>query len=91
MANGFTLWAITVYLARNGKPYVISLIPALFMTTVCSTFLFVSPHGFNALLSTLGLSAIPLTVGYALGFVSLAVAIIWFCLWLTADRKAISN
>ncbi len=87
----FTLWAITVYLARNGKPYVISLIPALFMTTVCSTFLFVSPHGFNALLSTLGLSAIPLTVGYALGFVSLAVAIIWFCLWLTADRKAKSN
>ena len=87
----FTLWAITVYLARNGKPYVISLIPALFMTTVFSTFLFVSPHGFNALLSTLGLSAIPLTVGYALGFVSLAVAIIWFCLWLTADRKAKSN
>ena len=83
----FTLWAITVYLARNGKPYVISLIPALFMTTVCSTFLFVSPHGFNAMLSSLNMPAIPTGVGYVLGFVCLAVAIVWFCLWKTREQK----
>ena len=28
----FTLWAITVYLVRKNKPYVITLLPALFMT-----------------------------------------------------------
>ena len=38
----FTLWTITVYLVHHKKPFVITLIPALFMTTVCSTFFFVS-------------------------------------------------
>ena len=33
----FTLWAITVFLAVSKKPYIITLIPALFMTCVCST------------------------------------------------------
>jgi len=36
----FTLWAITVYLARAHKNYLITLIPALFMTVVCVTYLF---------------------------------------------------
>lgn len=40
----FTLWAITVYLARKGKPYIISLIPALFMTAVTSTYLMSAPR-----------------------------------------------
>jgi len=39
----FTLWALTVYLARERKPYVITLIPAVLMTAVCVTFLLVSP------------------------------------------------
>ena len=43
----FTLWAITVYLARQKKNYMITLIPALFMTTVCSTFLLVSKQAFG--------------------------------------------
>ena len=83
----FTLWAITVYLARNGKPYVISLIPALFMTTVCSTFLFVSPNGFNALLPQLGLGTIPTNVGYILGIACLVIAFVWFCKWNVGERK----
>jgi len=87
----FTLWAITVYLARNGKPYVISLIPALFMTTVCSTFLFVSPNGFNALLPQLGMGTIPLAWGYALGAACLAVAIVWFSWWMGTIRKTVNN
>ena len=40
----FTLWAITVYLAREGKAYVVTLIPALVMTAVCTVFLLVSPQ-----------------------------------------------
>ncbi|MDR1198196.1 MAG: carbon starvation protein A [Prevotellaceae bacterium] len=43
----FTLWAITVYLCRNGKNYFISLIPALFMTAVTSTYIFAAPEGFG--------------------------------------------
>ncbi|MDR2065347.1 MAG: carbon starvation protein A [Prevotellaceae bacterium] len=43
----FTLWAITVYLCRNRKNYFISLIPALFMTAVTSTYIFIAPEGFG--------------------------------------------
>lgn len=38
-----TLWCITSYLARHGKPVVIGLLPALFMTYVCASYIFVSP------------------------------------------------
>jgi len=41
------LWAITVYLVRNGKNYWITLIPAIFMTAVVSTYLFIAPEGFQ--------------------------------------------
>ncbi|MDR1723879.1 MAG: carbon starvation protein A [Tannerella sp.] len=40
----FTLWAVTVYLCRKKKAYVVSLLPAIFMTMVCSTYLFVAPR-----------------------------------------------
>ena len=35
----FTLWAVTVYLVREGKCYWVTLLPALFMTAVCSTYI----------------------------------------------------
>lgn len=38
-----TLWCITLYLAKHGKPVVIGLLPALFMTYICSSYIFVSP------------------------------------------------
>lgn len=41
----FTLWALTVYLVQARKLYIVTLIPALFMTAVCSTYLFVAPEG----------------------------------------------
>jgi len=45
----FTLWACTVYLARKRKFYIVTLIPALFMTVVCTSYLLVapSPEGFG--------------------------------------------
>ena len=42
-----TLWCITFYLHRHGKPVVIGLLPALFMTYVCSAYIFVSPMMFG--------------------------------------------
>ena len=41
------LWTITVYLVQSRKNYWITLIPALFMTGVISTYLFLAPEGFN--------------------------------------------
>ena len=38
-----TLWCITVYLAKHRKPVLIGLLPALFMTYVCSSYIFISP------------------------------------------------
>ena len=43
----FTLWAITVYLVKHGKNYWISLLPALLMTCVCSTYIAIAPEGFS--------------------------------------------
>jgi carbon starvation protein CstA len=38
-----TLWCITVYLAKHKKPVAIGLLPAMFMTYVCSSYIFISP------------------------------------------------
>ena len=73
----FTLWAITVYLLKNGKPYYFTLIPALFMTTVCATFLFVSKQAFG----------MPERVGYILGAAVLIVAIGWFHIFESKYKK----
>lgn len=45
----FTLWAATVYLARHRKFYMLTLVPALFMTMVCSTYVLFArtPEGFG--------------------------------------------
>ena len=43
----FTLWAITVYLAQKKKLYWVTLIPALFMTTVTITYILYDPIGIN--------------------------------------------
>lgn len=41
----FTLWACSVYLARYGKNYLITMIPAMFMTALCVTFICYAPLG----------------------------------------------
>ncbi len=42
-----TLWCITVYLFRIKKPLLIGAVPALIMTYVCSSYIFVSPMMFG--------------------------------------------
>jgi len=67
----FTLWAITVYLVRAKKLYYVSLVPAFFMTMVCSTYICIAPEGF-------GLSR---QIAYSVGFLGLFIAIVWFTIW----------
>lgn len=45
----FTLWAVTVWLARHRKAYIVSLVPALFMTAVSVSYLLFArrPEGFG--------------------------------------------
>lgn len=43
----FTLWTITVFLAKNNKFHWISLIPAMFMTAVTTSYIFIAPEGFH--------------------------------------------
>ena len=72
----FMLWAVTVYFVRQQKQYVITLIPALFMTVVCTTFLF-SEQVFS-----LEQKWVWLTAG-----ITLVVAAVWFALWLRKERR----
>ena len=67
----FTLWTITVYLVQQKKPFVISLIPALFMTTISCTFLLISKE-------TLNMGA---TISYTIGGITLLAATILFFRW----------
>lgn len=59
----FTLWAITVYLAQQRKCYWITLLPALFMTVVCTTYILIAPEGFE----------LPFTAGLAGGLMLMAL------------------
>lgn len=44
----FTLWAITIYLARRkGWTFIIGIVPAVWMTAVCTTYIFIAPEGFS--------------------------------------------
>ncbi len=72
----FTLWAITVYLVRQHKNYFITLIPALFMTVVCSTFFF-TEKVFKME------SQWTLIVAVA----TLLISLIWFCVWYRKETK----
>lgn len=70
------LWAITVYLAKEKKLYIITLIPALFMTAVVTNYIIIAPEGFK----------LPHIVGYILGGLSVIAGIIGFWLFLKKQK-----
>ncbi|PKA98962.1 carbon starvation protein CstA [Flavobacteriaceae bacterium MAR_2009_75] len=41
------LWTITAYLIFQKKLYIVSLVPAIFMTMVCTTYILIAPEGFS--------------------------------------------
>lgn len=43
----FTFWALTVYLAQQRKNFLMTMIPAVFMTCVTITYILVAPEGLN--------------------------------------------
>jgi len=64
----FTLWTLTAYFFRKEKNYWIVMIPAIFMTMVCTTYILIAPEG-------LSLSA---NLAYILGGVITAAVIVLF-------------
>ena len=73
----FTLWMITVYLAHARKAYIITLIPAIFMTVVCTSFLVASPQAIGHAEFT------PWVV-----LAVIAVSVLWFAAWLKKSRRS---
>lgn len=79
----FTLWAITIYLTRKYKHthkfyYLIVLVPSLFMTMVCATYLvIVEQH----------ILGIPLNIAPYIGGGITFVVLIIFMQWLARMRK----
>ena len=69
----FTLWTITVYLVRKkgGLWYLVTLLPALFMTAVCTTFILVDKVGFR----------LPAAAAPWIGLGTFAISAILFYLW----------
>ncbi|MGD9558489.1 MAG: carbon starvation protein A [Mangrovibacterium sp.] len=71
------LWTISVYLVKKGKTPWITLIPALFMTAVVSSYILVAPEGL----------ALPKNTGYFLGILITVAAGIWFFVYQDRHLK----
>ncbi|MEE1272342.1 MAG: carbon starvation protein A [Bacteroidales bacterium] len=67
----FTLWAITIYLTKEKRNYLITLIPALFMTMVCVSYIFIAPEGLH-------LNA---NISYIAGAVATLISLIIYIIW----------
>ena len=73
----FTLWAITVYLVREKKNYYITLLPALLMTLVCSTYICIAPEGLS----------LPQPVAYGIGGACALTGLVWFITWFKKETQ----
>lgn len=73
----FTLWTITAYLTMHKRNYWITLIPAAFMTSVCTSFLVCSNQA-------LGLGA---TIGYITAVIAFVASFLLFYLYKNKLNK----
>ena len=67
----FTLWTITVYLTLKRKNFYVTLLPALLMTSVCSSYICMAPEGL----------ALPIRWGYPIGGMCALIGLVWFVVW----------
>ena len=67
----FTLWTVTVYLARKRKAYWLTLLPAMFMTAVCTAFLLTSDTAFG----------LPVIVGNIAAIAVVVLSAVLFAAW----------
>lgn len=74
----FALWSITIWLYKRWKDdstkryaYLVSLIPALWMTLVCTSYILIAPEGFS----------LGHTLSYVVSIVVTALAMVSFYVW----------
>jgi carbon starvation protein CstA len=84
----FTLWAGTVFLYKNSRTtnkypyaYLIALIPALFMTMVSVSYIFIAPEGFH--FAKIGLS----WVAYLAAGVTTTALLCGFAYWIKSQEQ----
>lgn len=80
----FTLWTCSVWLARRGKFYWITMIPAMFMTMLCTTYIFFAPTG-------VGMTGLPLNVSFGIGIVAMVICTAIFARWRTRLNPTMIN
>ena len=74
----FTLWAITIYLSRKGKPYWITLIPSLFMMALVITYILFDRSGI----------ALPYTTSVIISAISVVISAIYFFLYRYKEKHS---
>ena len=77
----FTLWAITIYLTQINKQYLVTLIPAIFMTYVTVSYLFIAPECLN-----LGSN-----IAYLSGGIFTVITLIMFINWKYKNYKLLNK
>ncbi len=65
----FALWSATIYLTKRKRFFVITLIPAIFMTFICTSFICFAEYGFRMSLDASYTAAIFVTVIFSLAFI----------------------
>jgi carbon starvation protein CstA len=65
------LWTVTVYLLQKKKQYWITFLPALFMTSVVTTYIMLAPEGFS----------LPKPISYSVGFLITVAVCIFFMIY----------
>lgn len=71
------LWTITVYLLQTGRLYMVTLIPAIFMTAVCVSYILFAPEGFS----------LPGAISHTAGIVAAAVLLAVFLVYKQKIEK----
>lgn len=83
----FTLWSITVYLAKQKKNYFITLLPALFMTSVTVTYIFFAPEGFSQLTQLVADYKIGYVPAVTIGIATAALFYLLFVRFISLYKK----
>jgi len=74
------LWAISIYLAKEKKLYWITLVPAIFMSAVVTSYLLVAPEGFG----------VNTFYGQMAGICFAGILLIWFLLWNNSAKQLVA-
>lgn len=86
----FTLWTVSVWLASQGRNYIISLIPALFMTVVTVSYIIFAPEGLQSIAMNVFETEIPYYFALGCGLSVSAVFFYMFQRYMSVRKKSLT-